>query len=195
MLTLFHAPRSRSSRFIWLLEELGTPYEIEYVNIQRGDGSGAADPVNPHPDRQVPALTHDGVLITESVAIALYLTDAFPEAGIGPVVGDPDRGAYLTWLAHYAGVMEPAITAHFEGRTAAEGPAKKSYEAMDRRFKTTLEAGSFLLGERFSAADIFLASLLTFARQALPDHKCYDDFLARVTARPAFIRAQATAAP
>lgn len=94
MLTLFHAPRSRSTRFIWLLEELGAPYAIRKVDIYRAvSQSGARDPANPHPHGQVPALSDDGTLITESSAIALYLTDKFPDAGLGPVVGDPLRGS------------------------------------------------------------------------------------------------------
>src|SRR5438067_2282099 len=108
MITLYHAPRSRSGRIIFLLEELGAPYEIHTVNLRRGDGSGAVDPANPHPHGKVPAICDDGALVFESAAIALYLTDKFPIAGIGPLVGDPQRGAYLTWLAYYAGVMEPA---------------------------------------------------------------------------------------
>lgn len=139
MLTLFHAPKSRSTRMIWLLEELGAPYEIQVVDIARRDGVGAKDPANPHPHKQVPALLDDGVLISESVAIALYLTDKFPAAGIGPVVGDPLRGPYLTWLAYYAGVLEPVIGAHFEGRTATDPALKAQYEAMDARLKSALE--------------------------------------------------------
>ena len=73
MLTLFHSPQSRSTRFLWLLEELGAEYEVEYVTIPRMDGSGAPDPKNPHPEKKVPALLHDGHLVTESVAVALYL--------------------------------------------------------------------------------------------------------------------------
>ena len=93
MLTLVHAPRSRSTRFLWLLEEIGTPYDVMKVDIRRtggpSAGSGARDPSNPHPHGQVPALLDDGVLVHESAAIALYLTDKFPEAGLGPAPGDP----------------------------------------------------------------------------------------------------------
>ena len=113
MLTLFHAPQSRSSRFIWLLEELGAKYEIRYVDIPRMDGTGAPDPSNPPPDKKVPALTHDDALVTESAAIALYLTDLHPEAGIGASVGDAKRGPYLSWLAYYGGVIEPVVTIEF----------------------------------------------------------------------------------
>src|SRR5678816_2189992 len=110
MITLYHRPNSRSTRFVFLLEELDAPYEIKEVTVRVGDGTGALDPANPHPHGKVPAISDDGTLVFESAAIALYLTDKFPKNGIGPVVGDPKRGAYLTWLAYYAGVMEPAWT-------------------------------------------------------------------------------------
>src|SRR5262245_66236261 len=82
MLTLHHAPQSRSSRILWLLEEVGATYQIALTNIPRPDGSGASDPKNPHPDKKVPALVDDGVLVTESAAIVLYLTDKFPAARV-----------------------------------------------------------------------------------------------------------------
>src|SRR6185437_14989104 len=101
MITLFHAPRSRSSRFIFLLEELGVPYEIKPVSIRRGDGSGALDAANPHPHGKVPVIRDGETTVFESAAVALYLTDKFPQAGIGPAINDPKRGAYLSWLAYY----------------------------------------------------------------------------------------------
>lgn len=187
MLTLFHAPKSRSTRMLWLLEELGAPYEVHKVTIRRQGGVGEPDFANPHPHGQVPALRDDGVLITESSAIALYLTDKFRETPIGPAVGDPTRGPYLTWLAYYAGVLEPVITARFSGRS---GEAEdRSYEIMDAQLKGALEKGPWLLGDDFSAADILFISLLQFARQMLPPHAVYDDWVARAQARPAFARA------
>lgn len=191
MLTLFHAPKSRSSRFVWLLEELGVPYDIEYVDIRRRDGSGGRDPKNPHPDGKVPALVHDGVLITESAAMALYLTDAFPKAGMGPPVGDPLRGPYLTWLAYYAGVLEPVITNNFNPLTKDTPAQVQAYAELDGRLKSQLESHPYVLGETFSAADILFVSLLQFFRTALPEHACYDAYLARMSERPALLRAQA----
>jgi glutathione S-transferase len=186
MLTLFHAPRSRSTRMIWLLEELGAPYEIRKVDIVRQGGVGARDAANPHPHGQVPAIVDDGVLITESAAIALYLTDKFREHPMGPAVGDPLRGPYLTWLAYYAGVLEPVITARFQGRAEE---TRSTYDTMDAQLTGALANGPWLLGESFSAADILFISLLQFARQALPPHAAYDDWLARAQARPALARA------
>lgn len=190
MLTLFHAPRSRSTRFLWLLEELGADYEIKTVDIYRSFGNtGARDPANPHPHGQVPALMDDGVLITESAAIALYLTDKYPAAGIGPTVGDPLRGPYLSWLAYYAGVLEPSVVNLWKQRQDDED--KKTYQILDDRLRTTLEKTPWLLGDAFSAADIMFVSLLQFARQMLPPHAIYDDWLARANARPALARALA----
>src|SRR5262249_45516184 len=120
MLRLYHAPRSRSSRILWLIEELGAECEIVYTNITRMDGSGDEDEANPHPDKKVPALVHDGHLVTESSAIVLYLTDLFPQAGIGPAKDDPKRGEYLTWLFYYSGVIEPVVT--FETAGLGEHP-------------------------------------------------------------------------
>lgn len=190
MLTLFHAPRSRSTRFLWLLEELGAPYEVRTVDIYRSFGNtGARDPANPHPHGQVPALLDEGVLITESAAIALYLTDKFPGAGLGPTVGDPLRGPYLSWLAYYAGVLEPSVVNLWKQRQDDED--KKTYQTLDDRLRITLESSPWLLGDHFSAADILFISLLQFARQMLPPHAVYDDWLARASARPALARALA----
>lgn len=95
MITLFHHPKSRSTRFIFLLEELEAPYRLQRVTMRRSDGTGAVDPANPHPHGKVPAIADDGIVVFESPAIALYLTDRFPKNRVGPAVGDPSRGAYL----------------------------------------------------------------------------------------------------
>jgi glutathione S-transferase len=194
MLTLYHAPKSRSFRTLWLLEEIGAPYEIKLVSIRRGDGGGARDPANPHPLGKVPAIVHDGALVYETTAIALYLTDAFPDAGLGPKIGDKDRGAYLTWLAYYSGVFEPSLTAkflklqHIYG-TFGWGPFEEVVDHLTR----TLQAGPYFLGERFSAVDVvFGGSMpLLMSRQILPENESFQDYVARITARPAFARAQA----
>lgn len=197
MLTLYHAPRSRSSRIIWLLEELGADYEIRYVDISRLDGSGRPDASNPHPDKKVPALAHAGALVTESAAICLYLTDLHPGAGIGPRVGDVKRGAYLSWLAYYAGVMEPVVTIEFVGLGNHEGLARtfRGRKEMNQRIVDALEAGPFLLGESFSAADVLLGSMGQWARDMLPAGDLVDAYLARLNARPALARAFAKDAP
>ena len=193
MLTLFHAPRSRSSRIIWLLEELGADYEVRYVDIPRMDGSGEADAANPHPDKKVPALLHGGALVTESAAICLYLTDLHPQAGIGPAVGDPLRGPYLGWLAYYAGVIEAVVTIEFAG-LGSHPVLRRTFrgqEEMGQRVAGALEARPYLLGESFSAADLLVGSLGHFARDTLPAGELVDSYLARLNARPALARALA----
>jgi len=193
VLTLFHAPRSRSSRFLWLLEEIGAGYEIRYVDIPRMDGSGAADPANPHPDKKVPALVHDGVVVTESAAISLYLTDLHPGAGIGPAVGDARRGAYLTWLAYYAGVIEPVVSIEVAGLGGDPVLARtfRSVKEMNDRVRDALERGPYLLGDAFSAADVLVGSLGHFARGMLPPGDPVDAWLAGLNGRPALARALA----
>src|SRR5262245_16559923 len=191
MLTLYHAPLSRSSRIIWLLEELGADYAIKIMSIPRQDGSGAADPANPHPDKKVPALVDDGVVITESIAIVQYLTDKFPAAGLGPRIGDPARGPYLSWLAYYAGVIEPVVNFELAGLSdnAALRRTFRDRAALDSRLLTALEAGPYMLGGKFSGADILIASMGQFARTLLPAGADIDAYLARCNGRPALARA------
>jgi glutathione S-transferase len=193
MLTLHHAPRSRSSRIVWLLEELGAPYELKITNIPRQDGTGAADAANPHPDKKVPALVHEGTAITESVAIIQYLTDLFPQAGLAPKIGEPQRGAYLTWLAYYAGVIEPLVVMNLA--ELSEHPGLKrtftSLDAVNHRLLEAISAGPYLLGERFSAVDILITSLGQFARQMLSKDPAIDEYLKRCASRPALARAMA----
>ena len=193
MLTLYHAPQSRSSRIIWLLEELGADYALKITDIPRMDGTGAPDPANPHPDKKVPALVDDGVLITESIAIVQYLTDKFPAAELGPRPGDAERGPYLSWLAYYAGVMEPVVSLAFAGLgdNALMHRAFRDRGAMDRRILAALDAHAHIVGEKFSGVDILIVSLGSFMRTMLPAGAVVDAYLARCQARPALTRALA----
>jgi glutathione S-transferase len=111
MMTLYHAPVSRSSAIATLVDELGIQDKVtvKIVSIPRMDGTGGTDPANPHPEGKVPLLVHDGHMIRERGAIILYLTDMFPAAGLGPLPGEPMRGEYLSWLSWYQGVMEPVL--------------------------------------------------------------------------------------
>ncbi len=188
MLKLYHSPQSRSTRFIWLLEELGQPYEIEYVSIRRGDGTGAADPKNPHPDGKVPALGHDGKLVMESAGICLYLGDAYPAAGLGPKVGDADRADYVSWLFFYAGEVEPAVIAKFTGAVEKDERVQRNYDQMVARFEGAVTRGHYILGETFSTADVLFGSLVQWGSQMLPKRDMFDAYLARLEARPAFQR-------
>lgn len=194
MLTLYHAPNSRSSRFVWLLEEIGQPYELELVSIQRGDGSGAQDAayrkIQPH--GKVPAIDHDGTIVFESAAIALYLADAFPEARLGPRIGDPARGAFVTWLAYYTGVIEPAFVCKALGFTTTNSttgwaPTEEILAHVDAQ----LARGPYVLGDAFSTADILLGSTFALFRGSplLPDSAVRTAYVDRLLARPALRRA------
>lgn len=193
MLTLYHAPRSRSSRIVWLLEELGAPYTLKHVNIRRGDGSGAVDPANPHPHGKVPTLTDDGALIFESPAIALYLTDRFPDAGLGPRIGDRDRGAYLTWLAWYTGVFEPALTAKFLKVQHVYGTfGWAPFDDVLAYLSAAITRNPYVLGDRFSAADIVIGGSLPFLMgRVVPESDELKAYATRITERPAYARARA----
>lgn len=192
MLTLFHAPKSRSSWIVWLLEELGVPYQLRIVDIRRADGSGARDPANPHPHGKVPALDHDGHRVFETAAIALYLTDLFPEKGLGPQVGDPLRGEYLSWLAYRSGVLEPALMMRRQNVTHIYGamgwaPADEVEETLNR----TLENREYLVGDHFTAADIVIGGAIYYMTMFKVMHETpvLKAYTARLIARPAFKRA------
>ena len=190
MITLYHAPKSRSSRFIWLLEEIGAPYQIKPVSIFRVFlGTGAPDPGNPHPDKQVPAIEHNGVLVSESVAIALYLADAFPEAQLAPAPGTKGRAAYLTWMAWYAASLEPAMFDKMEDGLATSLRKRRNYDNVLRRLEATLSKGPYLLGEQFSVADVLVGSAINWARQAFPKSDVLDAYGLRVRTRPASLAA------
>ena len=195
MITLYHTPKSRSSRMIWLLEELGAPYEIKTVTIRRADGTGAVDPANPHPHGKVPVIrdSDDGSVVFETPAIALYLTDKFPRNGIGPKVGDGKRGAYLSWLSYYTGVLEPAFLSKFLNTPVPRGSAGWVVveEAMPFVIKT-LNEGPWLLGEKFSAADVLYGSTLAMfaGGPLLPQNPAIDAYVKRCLERPAYQKAQ-----
>lgn len=197
MLTLYHAPRTRASRFIWLLEEIGEPYEIKTVPIREKAEHTAfmAGYRLIHPHGKVPALQHNGETIFESAAIALYLTDAFPKANLGPKVGDAKRGEYLTWLAYYAGVMEPAFVTKsqgFESQNRAQTGWAPTGEVL-AHIADALKRGPYLLGEKFSAADVIYGSsfALFMGSPLLPGPERFKPYVDRLSERPANKRAQA----
>ena len=192
MITLYHAPQSRSSRIIWLLEELGQPYDIRPVSIFRPiSGEGKGDPANPHPEKRVPAIEHDGELVAESVAIVLYLTDAFPQAKLGPVAGERERGTYLTWLAWYAAELEPAVFTSMMGELSASPQKQRNYDIMVRRLEETLAESPYLMGETFTGADLLVSSALTVVRQGFPASAVFDAYAERCRMRPAAVRGAA----
>jgi glutathione S-transferase len=192
MITLYHRPKTRSTRFIFLLEELEAPYQIKLVSTRTRDG-GEIDPANPHPHGKVPAIADDGIVVFESPAIALYLTDKFAKKRLGPLAGEPARGAYLSWLSYYTGVLEPSLMAKFMNQevvraTAGWVPLEESVAALIK----ALTPGPYLLGDHFSAADVLYGTTFAMFGQSpmMPKSAVIDDYVARIVARPAFARAQ-----
>ena len=194
MITLVHAPRSRSSGFVWLLEEIGEPYQLQYVSIRRGDGSGSLDDGNPHPHGKVPVLKDDSNIIFEQSAIALYLADKFPRAGLGPRIDDSARGSFLSILAYYAGVVEPAFTSKFLRVSVPRGTAGwvDSDEVMDF-INERLSKHSYIAGDKFTAADVLYAGAFAlFMNSPLLEGKKtqqLQDYVARCVSRPARAKA------
>lgn len=189
MPTLYHAPRTRSSTVLALIEELGADIDICEVTIPRQDGSGGPDPRNPHPEKKVPFLIDADEHIRESGAIMLYLTDTYPEARLGPLLGEAGRGNYLSWLFYYQGVMEPVIMLHWAqishpGLTAS----LRDFDTMILRLTEALERGPYLLGDRFSAADILCSSPFHWFQDMLPDNPILKDWVQRCCSRPAMER-------
>jgi glutathione S-transferase len=196
MLTLYHAPRSRSFRMLWLLEELAVPYELKLVEIRRGDGSGSepgAEYRKIHPHAKVPALMHDGASVFETPAIALYLTDTFVDKGLGPKIGDKLRGPYLSWLAYSTGVIEPAILEkvlkipHQVGTFGWASP-----DEVEAMLESALSSNPYLLGPKFSAADVVVGGTMLFMLQfkLLTPKAMFTAYTERLAARPAYKRAQ-----
>lgn len=194
MLTFFHAPQSRSSAVLALIEEMGIRDRIamRIVDIARVDGTGGFDPANPHPEHKAPVLSHEGRIITERGAVMTYLTTLFPEADLAPRVGTPDWGAFLTWMTWYGSVMEPVLildaaeVSHPWMTAAIRGPAEVA-----ARLHAALERGPWLLGEHYSAADLLCHSPYAWFRDATPDDPLIKDWVARCQARPALQRAKA----
>lgn len=194
MLTLYHSPQSRASRVVTLLDDLGVLDKvlIEIVDIHRNDGSGGKDARNPHPEGKVPLLVHDGVAIRETNAIMLYLTDMFPEAGMGIPAGHRLRGAYLAWLAYYGNVIEPSLILDAIGvRHDWTIATFRTQKEVTERLAEALAQGPYLLGERFTAADLICHSPYAWFPEATPDNAAIRDWIARCQSRPSVARTKA----
>ena len=178
MLTLYHSPGSFSSRILWLLEELAADYTVEIVSYPNADGSNA-DPRNPHPHGYTPALSHDGQTVTETGAIALYLTDLFPDSPVSVPVGNPLRSQYLTWLFYQVGLTEPLVYMKSRKLLAQDEAMSFLNAEMMKHIEATLAAGPYILGERFTAVDILYMSLFEHARLLLGESATIDAYLAR----------------
>lgn len=186
-LTLYHSPHTRSTGVRILLDELGAAHDLHVLNRHAGETRGA-DYLAVNPLGKVPAILHDGVLVTEQVAIYIYLADAFPQAGLAPPIGDRLRGPYLRWLAFYGSAFEPAVIDRAQGRDA--GPPSMSpygdYDTVIAALAGQLACGPYLLGDRFTAADILWGTALTWtmAFKVVPERPEFLAYTKRFNARP-----------
>lgn len=193
-LTFYHSPNTRSTGVLALLDELGASYELQALNFktceQRQPAYLAINPMG-----KVPAIVHGDALVTEQGAIYIYLADLFPDAGLAPAIGDPLRGPYLRWLVFYGSSFEPAVV----DRSLQREPARQStspygdYDTMLGTLAGQLRVGPYMLGERFTAADILWGMALrwTMAFKLVPELPELVEYVARVSARPSFAKAEA----
>lgn len=194
MLKFYHAPWSRSSGILWLLEELEQPYEIELVDI-RAEGGVPEDYRAIQPNKKVPAVSDKGIVVTERAAICIHLADAYPAAGLAPPIGDPRRGPYLTWLVYCDSVLDPAVSARAHGLDYRSNDYSFGlFDDMVRNVEEHLTRNEFAAGDRFTAADTQLASAIGFTMgvlKVLPERPAFTDYLGRISERPAYKRSQA----
>jgi glutathione S-transferase len=193
---LHHAPRSRSAGSLWLLEEAGADYDLQWHSIEAGTHKSAAYcAINPA--GKLPALVDHGpsedwkgVVVTEAAAICAYVADVLPEAHLAPPVGTPARAAYATWMTYGPGVLEPAM-ADFAFPRAREAPARAigwpPFQEAVARVESTLAIGPWLIGDRFTAADINIGGLLAWVTEwgLLQPGPNIARYLTAIEARPA----------
>jgi glutathione S-transferase len=192
-LTLYHASPSRSSVVLWMLEETGAPYDIKLLRLSDGDQL-KPDFIAINPMGKVPTLRHGDSVITEVAAICAYLADEFPEKKLNIPVGVPDRGVYLKWLFFGPSVLEPAMTDRAFPRQQAPRAAALGWRDFDTVLDIVGKAvarSPFLMGEQFTAADVVIGSTLRYGImfKLIPERSEFNDYVARITARPASRRA------
>jgi glutathione S-transferase len=204
-MTIYYAPRTRSGRVRWMLEELGVAYELKVLDLDKGD----ADRIEYrriHPLGEVPALVDDELVVVDATAICMYLADRFPDRKMAPPVGTPERAHYYQWLQLASSTIEPVVQAIFDTTVTSPDPvtsppllaaAMKRWRQVGKMLDVAMGGKAYFVGERMSAADVILGSILNWAGQMdllddLPDLKSYAHYL---TSRPAYKKAAAGARP
>ena len=194
-LTLYHASPSRSSVVLWMLEELGEPYDIKLLKLSEGDNM-KPDYLAINPMGKVPALRHGDTAITELAAICTYLADEFPQAKPNVPTGTPRRGVYLKWLFFNPGCLEPAV---IDRAAPRKEPARRGmlgygdFDTVMNVLATAVEKGPFLMGEQFTAADVVIGANIRWGLvfKLIPERPEFTAYAARLALRPAAQRAEA----
>lgn len=191
MITLYTNPMSRGRIARWILEEVGAPYEVRLVDY--GAPMTAPDFRAINPMGKVPALVHDGGVVTESAAICCWLADAFPEAGLMP----SDRGAFYRWMFFGAGPLEQAVVNRALGVTVPEDKRRMvgygDYDLVTGVLAAQLARAPYVCGESFSAADVYIGAQVGWGLQSgtMPDRPEFRAYWDRLKDRPARLRADA----
>jgi glutathione S-transferase len=194
-ITLYHAAPSRSSVVLWMLEELGEPYDTKLLKLSAGDNL-KPDYLAINPMGKVPAITYGDTTITESAAICTFLADEYPKAELNIPVGAPGRGVYLKWLFFGPSCIEPAVIDRAAPRKEAARRGMLGYGDFDTVMNVAakaIEKGPWLMGEQFTAADVIIGANIRFGMmfKMIPERKEFTDYAARIAARPAAQRAEA----
>jgi glutathione S-transferase len=192
-IVLYHHPFSRAANVVWMLEEVGVPYELRFVDLQSGKHK-QPDILALNPMGKLPILTDGAAVVTESAAIALYLGDRYSSGKLAPALDDPRRGTYLRWSFFAPSVIEPGLMAKAAGWAYKEGQAGwGSHDAMLAAMQAAVTDRDYLLGSEFSMADVIFGGTVRFMLQfkmlePLPAFVAYAE---RLSARPALKRADA----
>jgi glutathione S-transferase len=193
-LTFYYNPQSRASMVRWMLEEVGADYEVRLVDLEGGD-SRKPEFLAVNPMGKVPTIvTASGTVITETPAIIAWLADAYPDAKLAPPAGSDARGTYYRWLFFGGACFEPAL---IERMMRADAPPLRSgavgwgsYDDVIDTIESALTPGPYLLGDTFSAADVYIGAQLQWATMfkapRVGESPAIRRYLERVTGRGAF---------
>lgn len=193
-LVFYTNPMSRGRIVRWLLEELEVPYQtvlLDYATTLKEPEYLSVNPMG-----KIPALRHGDMVVTETAAICAYLADTFTDAGLAPAPGSPLRGPYYRWLFFTAGPVEAAVSNNALGFVVPEGRERMigygTYEKTLDVLEGAVSQGEYLLGDMFSAADIYAGSYLGFAMQTggIEKRPAFEAYWSRISARPAAVRAK-----
>ncbi|NUP10624.1 MAG: glutathione S-transferase family protein [Polyangiaceae bacterium] len=194
-ITFYTNPQSRGRIVHWMLEEAGAPYDVRVLRFDRGDHK-KPEYLAVNPMGKVPAIVDRGVVISEAAAICAYLADAFPQAKLAPAVDDPARGAYYRWLFFGASCIEYAVLDHSMKRPMPERPGVIGYGSYENVLDTldhALAKGPWLLGDQFTAADVYVGSQIGWGMmmKSIEPRPTFQAYAGRFSERAAFKRSVA----
>jgi glutathione S-transferase len=190
-LVVYHHPFSRAANVVWMLEEVGVEHELRWVDIMKGEQK-SPQMLALNPMGKLPVLTDGDAVVTESAAIGIYLADRYAAGRLAPRLDDPARATYLRWSFFAPSVAEPGIMAKMAGwayRASQAGWGE--YDAMLRAMESAVSKGEYLLGDRFSMADVIFGGLVRymFMVKTLEPKPALVSYVERLSARPALKRA------